>query len=129
MFTAWGSNTRIPWILAAMSNGVTTAWAHVNGSYVAAPPPNGLNVSYITDNHVVAGNRVWFWNGDAYGNRGAPYWFEMQNTVPPDGATIRQIAYAQTAYTRDGAIGPSNLWMVDSQDRIWLYDELPGPVK
>jgi len=130
-FTLTGSNSRVPWIRAPLSSGIMTAWAAVNGTYVAAPPPRNASVTYITDHYVVAGNHVWQWNGDAYGNRGNPVWLEIANSYPPAGSTIKEIAYSYPVWwTREAsAVGPSHLYMVDSANRIWQYGEVGEPPK
>lgn len=133
-FTVDGSATQIPWILAPLSNGVVTAWAHTApNTYVAAPPPtvSGLQIpiTYATDHYVVAANHVWVWGGDAYGKRGNPVWVSVPNSSPPTGSTIVQIAYsAALPGTSIGTIGPSNLYMIDSNDYIYQWGDV-GPVK
>ena len=132
LFTVEGSTNQIPWIVAPMSDGVTTVWAVESGNFRAAPPPTiwGISypVTYATDHHVVAGNAVWRWNGDAHGNRGNPLWTLL--ALAPAGHTITQIAYASAIpNTPVGPIGPSHLWMVDSNQIIYQYGEIGGPVK
>lgn len=133
-FTVDGSATQIPWILAPLSNGVVTAWAHTApNTYVAAPPPTVLGlqipITYATDHYVVAANHVWMWGGDAYGKRGKPVWVSVPNSWPPTGSTIVQIAYSGALQgTSIGTIGPSNMYMIDSNDNIYQWGDV-GPVK
>jgi len=134
-FTVDGSATQIPWILAPLSNGVVTAWAHTApNTYVAAPPPTvfGLQIpiTYATDHYVVAANHVWAWGGDAYGNRGSPVWVSIPNSWPPTGSTIVQIAHSEALQgTSIGTIGPSHTYMIDSNDNIYQWGDVGGPVK
>ena len=134
-FTVDGSATQIPWILAPLSNGVVTAWAHTApNTYVAAPPPTvfGLQIpiTYATDHYVVAANHVWAWGGDAYGNRGSPVWVSIPNSWPPTGSTIVQIAHSEALQgTSIGTIGPSHTYMIDSNDNIYQWGDVSGPVK
>ena len=132
MFTVDGTADRVPWIVAPMSNGRPTVWAWNDGNVQWVPPPlyNGQPVAvvYATDHYVVAHNHVYQWNGDAYGNQGWPVWIELTNSFPDDG-TIVQIAYsAALPGTADGTVGPSELWMVDSNTNIWYWGDV-GPVK
>ena len=132
LFTVDGSADQVPWIVAPMSNGRPTVWAWNDGNVQWVPPPlyNGQPVAvvYATDHYVVAHNHVYRWNGDAYGNQGWPVWIELTNSFPDDG-TIVQIAYASALPgTADGTVGPSELWMVDSNTNIWYWGDV-GPVK
>jgi len=65
----------------------------------------------------------------AYGKRGNPVWVSVPNSSPPTGSTIVQIAYsAALPGTSIGTIGPSNLYMIDSNDYIYQWGDV-GPVK
>jgi hypothetical protein len=137
-FTVDGSATQVPWVVAHMSDGTGTVWAYDAGSFIGQPPPSitalGLtaqySVTYATDHYVAAGNAVWRWNGDAHGNRGKPIWTLLAHSTPPSGGAISQIAYGSALPgTQVGTVGPSHLWMVDSNQNIYQYGDISGPVR
>jgi len=126
LFTVDGSSDQVPWIIAPLSGGGDTIWAVTGGQFVAAPKPGGFSVTYATDHYVVANNQVWRWNGDAFGRRGRPAWSLIADA--PAHKTIKQIAYASVIPdTAQGPVGPSDLWMIDTENNIYYWGNVTPP--
>lgn len=123
------------WIMGGGSAwaSVTPNESHPVGSsrYVHVAKPKigtrSYNVTYLTDHYVIAGNKVFRWDGDLFGSTIFGYgWTYI--TDAPAGTTLAKIAHAPPLYgTAQGDIGPSHLWAYDNQFNLYEYVDLGSP--
>ncbi|MET0791208.1 MAG: hypothetical protein ABW061_06770 [Polyangiaceae bacterium] len=129
LFTVDGSKTQVPWI-THNTGALNRLYAFYDGYAHAAPFPsrrvNGRTVNFsvtsATDHWVAADNCVWQWIGDAYANGS---WSEVACAVDSQ-LMIKQVAYAsQIPQTYFGAIGPSNLWVLGTNGKVYMLGGEP----
>jgi hypothetical protein len=137
-FTVDGSTDQVPWFFHTAASGNNVAYAYHSGIYTYASAPYILgfySISYITDHYVVAKrggtSSVFRWTGDAYGGGANAGWSYLSGSNDvPSGGQIVQIAYASAAPgTAVGTVGPSHLYMVDSNNWIYQWGELGAIAK
>jgi len=137
-FTVDGAADQVPWITVIASAGIPTAFTILspgNYHYVGSPQSFGIKcgIDWITDHYVAASKNsisgVWRWTGDAYGYGGQWSFLNNSNQLP-NGGKIAKIAYASALPgTTVGTIGPSHLYMIDTNNNIYQWGTLGDPVK